>query len=88
MTVPAFSALTLFSIFMASSTQTVWPTSTVSPTATRTLTMVPCMGTATVPDPAPAAAAFGRFGPGALGAAPPAWTATASPRSGTQSFTW
>ena len=60
---PAFSALTLFSIFMASSTQTVWPTSTASPSATSTLTMVPCMGTATVPDPAPEAAAFGRFGP-------------------------
>ena len=28
-TVPAFSAVTAFSIFMASSTQTVWPTSTV-----------------------------------------------------------
>ena len=66
LTRPAFSALTLFSIFMASSTQTVWPTSTVSPTATRTLTIVPCMGTATVPGarrrPPPPSAASGRPG--------------------------
>ena len=88
LTVPAFSALTLFSIFMASSTHTVCPTSTVSPAATRTLTIVPCIGTATVPEPPPAAAALGRFGPAPRGPAPPACTATASPRSGTHSFTW
>jgi hypothetical protein len=85
---PAFSAFTLFSIFMASSRQMVWPTSTVSPTATRTLTMVPCMGTATVPEPAGRGRRLGSLGT-ALGAArrPGAGAATASPRSGTHSLT-
>ena len=61
-TVPAFSAVTAFSIFMASSTQTVWPTSTVSPTATTIFTIVPCIGTMTVPDPVPVSDARRRAG--------------------------
>src|SRR5580704_14563136 len=85
-TVPAFSAFTLFSIFMASRTQMVWPTSTVSPTVTSTLTTVPCMGTDTVPDPAAPEDAPLALRPPEDRAVPEA--GTASPVSGTQSVTW
>jgi len=82
LTTPSFSAFTAFSIFIASSKTTVCPTSTLSPTATRTLTMVPCIGTATSPEPvAPAAACAAR-----LGRTTP-WGAATATRSGTQSFT-
>src|SRR5207247_6177928 len=46
--VPARSALMWFSIFIASRTHTVCPTSTRSPTATHTLTIVPCLVTVTL----------------------------------------
>ena len=39
----------LFSIFIASRTQTAWPASMVSPGLTRTFTTVPCIGTVTCP---------------------------------------
>jgi hypothetical protein len=51
-TVPAFSALMWFSIFIASSTSTDCPSSTASPSATSTLTIVPCIGAEMVPLPA------------------------------------
>src|SRR4051794_16345014 len=89
LTVPAFSAAMLFSIFMASRTQIVWPASTSWPTSTSTLTMVPCIGTVTAPEP-PAAAAPpappDRRGRAAAG--PPEPAATAVPAdSGTQRLT-
>jgi hypothetical protein len=84
--VPAFSAVIWFSIFIASSTTTGVPTSTASPTATSTFTIVPCMGAITWPAPAPPppseAAGLGR----ALRAAPPAAAATGAP-SGTHMAT-
>ncbi len=40
-----------FSIFMASSTSSACPASTVSPTFTSTFTIVPCIGAVTVPSP-------------------------------------
>ena len=85
-TVPAFSAVMLFSIFMASSTQTGWPASTASPTATSTLTIVPCIGTVIVPQPAappPPHAGRARRAAGAAGTARPAAGAVAAD-SGTQ----
>ena len=56
-TVPDLSAWIWFSIFIASSTTTGWPASTAWPTSTSTFTIVPCIGTATSPDPPPAAVA-------------------------------
>ena len=55
---------------MASSTHTAWPDSTSWPTSTSTLTMVPCIGTVTWPEPAPPPAPLpaARFGFAALGA--------------------
>src|SRR4029453_18386531 len=52
LTVPDLSAAMLFSIFIASSTHTVWPASTSSPSDTSTFTIVPCIGTVTAPVPA------------------------------------
>jgi hypothetical protein len=43
-TVPPRSAASSFSIFIASSTITPWPTATTSPTATRSFTTLPAMG--------------------------------------------
>src|SRR5581483_10436174 len=81
-TVPAFSALTWFSIFIASRTTTGWPTSTESPTATSALTIVPCIGAATSPLPAapvpPPAAERGLRALAPAAGAPPAGTAGAS----------
>ena len=74
-----------FSIFIASRTHTVCPTSTWSPTATNTLTIVPCMGTVTLSE---------------LAAPPPDWLiagrfrglfaadAAATSMSGTHMRTW
>ena len=89
-TVPAMSAAMLFSIFIASSTQTAWPTSTVSPTATSTFTIVPCIGTVTLPLPAPTAApaAAGPLAAAAPRPAAPAPAATTAPAvSGTHTAT-
>ena len=84
-TLPAFSAVIWFSIFMASRTTTVIPTCTSSPTATSTCTIVPCIGATTSPLAAPpplSSAGFGR----ALRAAPPRAAATGAP-SGTHMAT-
>src|SRR5581483_11604286 len=53
-TVPDACAVTSFSIFIASTMQITWPTSTLSPSATFTSSTVPCIGERTAPD-APAA---------------------------------
>ena len=45
--VPSLCAVTGFSIFMASRTTTRSPAATVSPSATATLMMVPCIGAVT-----------------------------------------
>src|SRR5829696_1439647 len=52
LTLPAFSAAIWFSIFIASRTTMPAPTATSWPTSTRTLTIVPCIGTVTSPLPA------------------------------------
>ena len=52
-TTPLRSALTRFSIFIASRMTMVSPASTDWPTSTTTLTIVPCIGTVTWPDPLP-----------------------------------
>src|SRR5581483_11620074 len=70
-TVPDLSAAMLFSIFIASRTHTGCPASTVSPTDTSTLTIVPCIGTATLPLPATAADAAAADRRGRAAAAPP-----------------
>src|SRR5690606_40001995 len=78
LTVPVLSAVMLFSIFIASRTHTVWPSSTLSPSLTSTFTIVPCIGTATWPLPAAAAdAPEDRRGRGRT-AGPPAGAAAAA----------
>ena len=42
-----------FSIFIASTTQSSWPASTVSPSATATVSTVPCIGLVTSPSAPP-----------------------------------
>ena len=80
-TMPARWAEISFSIFIASTRQSTWPSSTRSPSATSTFSTVPCIGLTTAPLPAPsdprrpARAAAGR----ALPRAAPA--RGASPRS-------
>ena len=88
-TVPALSALMLFSIFMASRTTSGVPTSTAWPTSTSTFTMVPCIGTATLPLPAAGAppAAAARRGRVPAAAPAPAAATAAIGTSGTHTFT-
>ena len=71
LTVPARSVAIWFSIFIASSTTTGWPASTVSPTSTRILTIVPCIGTVTSPLPDPPAGTAARRPRGAACGPPP-----------------
>src|SRR5262249_51713687 len=53
-TVPAISARSVVSIFMASSTTRAWPAATASPTATSTCRTLPGMGATVSPPPTPA----------------------------------
>ena len=48
-TVPAYGALTVCCIFIASSTSTGWPAATSAPTSTATLTTVPGIGASSEP---------------------------------------
>ena len=81
-TLPATVDLMGFSIFIASSTQRTSPISTVSPGATSTCTIVPCIGTVTVPSSLTASVAAARRFAG------PALEIASPPPAGSHSRTW
>ena len=71
-TMPEHAATTLCCIFIASSTSTSWPASTVAPSSTLNDTTVPCMGarSGTVPSGPMASAASSAAASSAWAGAP------------------